>query len=308
MFGILKKKDKSLDENIIELDIDKSVDCLCDFTYNFYWNHKGEKMEPTDKIPNNEYSFQDIVNHLKNGNSIKINGNVGHRLCSSMGVDLAYFGGSGAAIDVGDVFINGDVASRMGISLRKGSIYVNGEVTDPIGNIVEVKSDVKGYRKFISITELLMDNPKLKLIGANKSGKKLEINDGLVRDTVGARLNGDFEIIINENVDLSTGILMKKGIVRVNGNGGNNTAALLNGGTIIIDGNCDDFTAVEMKKGIVIINGDAGKFLAPKKVSGKIYAKEGSPIHPTKEHGLNQEDKSILQKYKFNPSGFIKFE
>lgn len=308
MFGRLKKKNKPIAENIIELDIDQAVDCLCDFTYNFYWNHKGEKMELTDKIPNNEYTFQDIVEHLKKGNSVKINGDVGHRLASSMGVDLAYFGGTGAPIDVGDIFVNGDVASRMGISMRKGNIYVSGKVTDPIGNLVEVKSDVKGYRKFISITELLMEDAKVKLIGANKSGKILEINDGLVRDTLGARLDKDSEIILNGNADLSTGILMKNGAVRINGNGGNNTAALLNGGTVIIDGDCDDFTAVEMKKGTVIVNGNAGKFLGLKKVSGTIYAKEGSSIHPTKQHKLNNEDKMVLQNYKFDPSGFVKFE
>jgi len=309
MFGVFKKKEKEMDsENLIEIDIDNGVDCLCDFTYNFYWSHKGEEMELTDKIPNTSYSFQDIVEHLKQGHPIKINGNVGHRLCSSMGVDLAYFGGTGSAIDVGDVFINGDVASRMGISMRKGNIYVSGKVTDPIGNLVEVKSDVKGYRRFISITEFLMDKPKnIKLIGANLSGKKLEIEDGLSRDTVGARLNGDFEITITD-ADLSTGILMKKGIVRVIGNCGKNTATLLNGGVVIIEGNCNDFTATEMKKGILIVNGNAGKFLAHDKLSGKIYAKEGSALYPTKEHKLNQEDKNILQEYKFNPAGFVKFE
>ena len=308
MFGRLKKKNKLVDENIIELNIDQAVDCLCDFTYNFYWSHKGEKMELTDKIPNNEYTFQDLVEHLKKGNPIKINGDVGHRFASSMGVDLAYFGGTGAPIDVGDIFINGDVASRMGISMRKGNIYVSGKVTDPIGNLVEVKSDVKGYRKFISITELMMDKPKVKLVGANKSGEILEINDLLIRDTLGARLDKDCEIILNGNADLSTGILMKKGIVRINGNCGNNTAAILNGGTVIIDGDCDDFTAVEMKKGTVIVNGNAGKFLGPQKVSGTIYAKKGSSIHPTKQHKLNNEDKVILQSYKFNHSGFFKFE
>lgn len=309
MFGRLKKKDKSVDsDNTIELNIDQAIDCLCDFTYNFYWNHKGKKMELTDKIPNNDYTYQDIVEHLKNGNSVKINGDVGHRLCSSMGVDLAYFGGTGAPIEVGDVFVNGDVSSRMGISMRKGNIYVSGAIKDPIGNLVEVKSDVKGYRQFISITEFLIEKSKAKLIGANKSGKKLEINDKIVRDTVGARLDDDFEIVLNGNADLSTGILMKDGVIRVKGNVGNNTATLLNGGTVIIDGNCDDFTAVEMKKGTVIVNGNAGKFLGPKKLSGTIYAKKGSPIHPTKEYKLSNEDKIILQNYKFNPSGFVKFE
>ncbi|MCL2157031.1 MAG: hypothetical protein FWH54_03310 [Methanobrevibacter sp.] len=308
MFERFKKK-KIPTENFIELDMDESVDCLCDFTYNFYWNHNGEKLELSDKIPGNSYSFQDLVEHLKNGGSVRINGDAGHRLCSSMGVDLKYFGGSGKACDVGDVFVNGDVASRMGISMRRGNIYVKGKVTAPIGNLLEIKSDLKGYKKFISITEFLMDGPsKIKLIDSNLSGKILEINDGIIRDTIGARLDLDTEIIVNSDVDLSTGILMKKGIVRVNGNAGNNTAALLNGGTIIINGNCDDFSSVEMKKGILVVNGDAGKFLGAKKTGGTIFAKKGSPIHPTSEKKLDNEDKNLLTMLKFNSSNFFKFE
>lgn len=274
MFERFKKKEIHT-ENLIELDIDDPVDCLCDFTYNFYWNHNGEKLELTDKIPQNSYSFKDIVEHMKNRGSVRINGDAGHRLCSSMGVDLKYFGGNGKACEVGDVFVDGNVARRMGISMRRGNIYVRGKITEPIGNLVELKSDIKGYKKFKSITEILMDAPsKIKLIGSNFSGKKFEINDRIIRDTVGARLDKDVEIIVNNDVDLSTGILMKKGVVRVNGNTGNNTAALLNGGIVIINGNCDDFTSVEMKNGIVIVNGNAGKFLGAKKTGGKIFAKK----------------------------------
>ncbi|RBQ23526.1 Tungsten-containing formylmethanofuran dehydrogenase 2 subunit C [Candidatus Methanobinarius endosymbioticus] len=311
MFERFKKEEKIPDENFIELDMNEPIDCLCDFTYNFYWNHNGEKMELSDKIPNNNYTFQDIVEHLKKRNPVKINGDAGHRLCSSMGVDLAYFGGTGSAINVGDVFVTGDVSSRMGISLRKGNIYVKGTVKDPIGNIIEVKSDIKGYKKFISITEYLMEineHNKTKLLDANLNGKELNIDDNRIRDTVGARLNENYEIIVNNNVDLSTGILMKKGVVRINGNTGNNTAALLNGATIIINGNCDDFTAVEMKNGTVIVNGNTGKYLGAKKTGGKIYAKKGNPIHPTKEEKLNENDRKILKNYKFNPKGFFKFE
>ncbi|MGL4669580.1 MAG: hypothetical protein ACRCVG_03135 [Methanobacteriaceae archaeon] len=309
----------SNNDSIIELNVEGTVDCLCDFTYNFYWNHKGKKMELDDIIPGTNYSYSFVVEHLKNGGSIRINGNAGHRLCSSMGVDLKYFGGTGKTVSVGNVFVEGDVSSRMGISMVKGAIYVAGKVTGPIGNIVEVKSDINKYRKFISITEVLESNlTNEKFIKANisknsKKISKIELNDDFVRDTVGARLNKDCEIIVNNNVDLSTGILMKKGIVRVNGtntklSAGKNTAALLNGGTIIINGNCDDFTAVEMKKGLLIVNGDAGKFLGAKKVSGVILAKNGSSIHPTKKHILWDNDKATLTKYMINPTGFSKFE
>jgi len=43
----------------------------------------------------------------------------------------------------------------MGISMLRGSIYVTGRVESPLGNVVEVASDLTGYRKFVSITEAL---------------------------------------------------------------------------------------------------------------------------------------------------------
>ncbi|HSO25996.1 MAG TPA: hypothetical protein VLR54_05170, partial [Methanobacteriaceae archaeon] len=139
IFG--RKKDD--EENLMELELTEPVDCLCDFTYNFYWQHQGEKMDPDDKVPGNDYTFREVVEHLKMGHSIKIKGNVGHRACSSMGVNLQYFGGDGGDIDVGKVIIDGDVDSRMGISMARGSIYVKGNVKEPFGNLIQVKSDIK---------------------------------------------------------------------------------------------------------------------------------------------------------------------
>lgn len=43
MFGRFKKKEKISDENLIELDIEEPVDCLCDFTYNFIGIIKEKK-------------------------------------------------------------------------------------------------------------------------------------------------------------------------------------------------------------------------------------------------------------------------
>ena len=305
IFG--RKKDK--DENIMEIEPIGQVDCLADFTYNFYWQHQGEKMNPKDKIPGNDHTFQDVVEHLKKGNSIKINGNAGHRLASSFGVNLQYFGGDGGNLDVGNIIVNGDVDSRMGISMARGSIYVKGHVKEPVGNIIEVKSDRKGYKKFKSITDITTNGLKgEKLVGAELSSKKLTINDGRIRDTVGARLNIDAEIIHQGDVDLSTGILMKKGIVKVNGNAGKNTGALLNGGNLIINGNCDDFSAIEMIKGTLVVNGDAGKFLGAQKKNGIIFSKKGNPIPPTTKKNMEQADKQTLIGLGLNPTGFLKFE
>lgn len=306
LFG--KKKDEK-EKDILEIDIPKPVDCLCDFTYNFYWQHKGEKLQPEWEIPGTNTTFKDLVEHLKNGGSVKINGNAGHRLCSSMGVDIKYFGGSGNEIDVGDVIVDGDVDTRMGISMVKGSIYVKGNVKEPFGNLVEVKSDRKGYKKFKSITDIVMNGLEgEKLKGSQITPNGILITDGAVRDTVGSRLDKEAEIVINGNVDLSTGILMRKGTVRVNGNTGKNTGALLNGGTVIINGNCDDFTAIDMIKGKIVVNGDAGKFLAANKKSGVVFAKNGRPVPPSSEKNISSKDIAKLLKHGVNPREFKKFE
>ncbi len=307
MLKIFGKKEKERD--ILEIDIGKPVDCLCDFTYNFYWQHKGEKLAPQWEVADTGVTFEDLVEHLKNGGTVKIKGNAGHRLGSSMGADLKFFGGSGGEIDVGDIIVDGDVDTRMGISMVKGSIYVGGTVKEPIGNLVEVKSDMGGYKKFRSITDILkngMEGDKLK--GSQIENNRLLITDGIVRDTVGSRLDKNMEIVVNGNVDLSTGILMRNGTVRVNGNAGKNTGALLNGGTVIMNGNCDDFTAIDMIKGTIIVNGNAGKFLAANKKRGVVFAKTGSPIPPVEEKPLNSEDNTMLLKYGFNPREFKKFE
>jgi len=305
MFKLFGKKSKE----ILEINLQKPVDCLCDFTYNFYWQHKGEKLDPDWKIPDNEYTFSDIVSHLKSGNDVKINGDVGHRLCSSMGVDLQFFGGTGKEIEVGNVIVDGNVDTRMGISMVKGSIYIKGNFKAPIGNLAEVKSDMKDYRKFRSITDILMNGLSGdKLSGSQLTGNGISINDGIVRDTVGSRMDMEAEITINGKVDLSTGILMRNGTVRVNGNAGKNTGALLNGGTVVINGDCDDFTGIDMIKGLIIVNGNAGKFLAANKKTGTILAKKGSPIPPTEERNLNSQDGTNLVRLGFNPKEFKKFE
>lgn len=310
MLKIFGKKSKKKEErDLITVESPEPVDCLCDFTFNFHWQHQGEKLDPTWKIPHNDLTFGDLVNHLKNRGDIRIEGDVGHRLASSMGVDLQYFGGSGSDIPVGDIYVEGDADTRMGISMARGNIYVKGEVKEPMGNLVEVKSDVKGYQKYRSITDILHQGlEKDKLVNCQLVGSKLIIDDGTIKDTVGARLNRDAEIILNGKVDLSTGILMRKGTVRVNGPAGKNSGALLNGGILIINGDTDDFTAIDMIKGKIIVKGDAGKFLAANKKTGAIYAKKGRPIPPASENPISNEDRNLLLSYGLNPQGFKKFE
>lgn len=307
LFDSFKKKSEP-NKNVLEIDLKEPVDCLCDFTFNFYWQHKGEKLDPSWKVPNNEVSFGDVVDHLKQGKDIKIKGDVGHRLCSSMGTDLVYFGGNGKELNVGDVYVDGNVDTRMGISMTRGSIYVKGNLKEPVGNIVQVKSDVKGYKKFRSITDIMSnglrnDSP----MEFDLNGNQMVINDMMVKDTVGARLDVDGKITVNGNVDLSTGILMRKGSVRINGNTGKNTGALLNGGTVIINGHTDDFTGIDMIQGNIIVNGNAGKFMAVNKKNGNLFAHSGNPIPPTSSKLINSSDQQFLIELGFNPRKFKKF-
>ncbi|MDI6644521.1 MAG: hypothetical protein QME14_05620 [Methanobacteriaceae archaeon] len=308
IFGQKSKRD-SVEGSVIEIKLDEPVDCICDFTYNFYWQHKGEKLSPEWKILETGYTFQDLVEHLKRGGDVKITGNVGHRLASSMGVDLKYFGGTGRDVDVGSVIVDGDVDTRMGISMVKGCIYVKGTLREPIGNIVQVKSDKEGYKKYRSITDILSNGlGSDQLLNSQLINNMLIINDSTVKDTIGARLDKDFDIVFNGNVDLSTGILMKKGRVRVNGKTGKNTGALLNGGTVIINGDTDDFTGIDMISGTIIVNGNAGKFLGANKKGGIILAIKGSPIPPTSKVNLGSDDRNLLLNQGFNPREFSKFE
>jgi len=303
LFDFLKKKDK-----ILEIEPDGPIDCIADFTYNFYWQQKGEELKPEDPIPGTKYTYKDIIEHLKKGGTLKILGDAGHRLSSSMGVDLKFFGGTGKPINVGEVIIEGDVDTRMGISMVKGTIYVKGKVKEPIGNLIEVESDKKGYKKFKSITDIVTNGLRgEKPIGASLAGNRLIIDDGRIRDTIGARLDIEAQIIHEGDVDLSTGILMKKGVVKVNGDAGRNTGALLSGGTVIIDGDTGDFTGIDMKSGTIIINGDAGKFMGAQRKGGIILAKNGKPVPPTSENKLTEEDKQTLIKFGFKPQSFKKF-
>ena len=309
MFKIFGGKKKEEEREVLKIKPDGRVDCLCDFTFNFHWQHKGEKLDPSWKIPGTEITFGGVVEHLKNGGDVQIMADAGHRLSSSMGVDLQYFGGTGNDIPVGDVYVEGDVDSRMGISMTRGSIYVKGEIKEPIGNLVEVKSSKKNYRQFRSITDIATNGLQGdKLLGADLEGNKFTIQDGTVKDTVGARLDKDVNIHLEGHVDLSTGILMRQGVVRVNGHAGKNTGALLNGGTVVINGDTDDFTAIDMIKGQVLVNGDAGKFLAANKKTGFVLAKKGSPIPPAVKKELSTPDANLLLSHAMKPQGFWKFE
>ncbi|MCX9029820.1 MAG: formylmethanofuran dehydrogenase [Candidatus Methanoperedens sp.] len=260
----------------MNLELFYLVDCLCDFTYDFFWQHRGSRLSPSSVIPHQtdtSYTYQDLVFALKNGEDVNLKGNAGKRLGSSLGVDLKFFGGTGKNIKVGSIIVDGDVDTRMGISMISGAIYVKGNVKQPMGNVVEIGSDRQGYRKFVSVTDILTEVQDEKILPPNcMENGCLYLKDGIIRDTIASRLDVDRKVIVEGDAGMSTGILMKNGSVRVDGDGGKNTAVLLRGGTIIT-GNAGEFAGVYMKDGVLIIRGRAKGYLGANMKGGTIFYK-----------------------------------
>lgn len=260
----------------MQLELSDLTDCLCDFTYDFYWQHMGKRLSPLSIIPRqvgSTYSYQDLVTALKKGENVNIKGIVGKRLGSSLGVDLKFFGGTGTPISVGSIIVDGDVDTRMGISMVSGIIYVKGNVKQPLGNVVEIKSDRSGYRKFKSITEILSKGSAEEILPPNVMEKGvLYLKDGIIRDTIAARLDIDRTVIVEDDAGMSTGILMKHGTINIEGDTRMNTAVLMRGGTIIT-GNTGEFAGAYMKGGALIIRGKARGYVGANMKGGVIFYK-----------------------------------
>ena len=235
--------------------------CLCDFSFDFYWQHLGSRLDMDATVGG--ISFRRMVQALREGETVRIQGDAGSRLGSSLGVDLMRLGGKGGPIEeTGRIIVDGDAGSHMGISMLRGAIYVSGRVMLPLGNVVEVESELSGYKKFVSVTEALEKG--LAVLPPNEiSEKGLAIKDGLIRDTLGARNPTKKSLLLGGDAGMSTGILMGSGSIEVDGDSGANTGVLMQGGRIVIRGGTGDFTGAEMRAGEIIIEGDAGSLPAP---------------------------------------------
>ena len=284
----------------MHLTLNSPVDCLCDFTYNFIWQHRGEELDPDEVIPyqvDTDHTYNQLVEALVDGDDVHISGLVGKRFASSLGVDLIYFGGNGKSLSIGSVFVDGDIGTRAGISMVSGAIYVTGTVAEPMGNIVEVVSDKDGYHKFISITAILQNGNDVDFVDKRNffDGGTLTLADGIVRDTVAARLDVDSVVIVDGDVDLSTGILMKKGKVIIEGNAGMNTGVLLDGGRVVIKGDVGEFAGTDMRNGVLLIGGRAQGYLGANMKGGSIYVKGNVKVIPPAKLGM-VDDIRMLQK------------
>ncbi|WP_428401936.1 tributyrin esterase [Methanocrinis sp.] len=233
---------------------------------------------------------------LKRGDFVRIRGDVGGRLGSSLGVDLASFGGSGGPIEgAGTIIVDGDAGPRMGVSMLRGSIYVSGSVSNPLGNVIEVESDRTGYRKYVSITEALERGGQV--LPPNLSDAEgLILNDGLLRETLAARCRSGRRLRVEGVAGMSAGILMRSGLLEIRGDAGRNTGVLMRGGRLVVLGRCEDFTAAEMRGGEIFVAGDAGGYICAKMVGGAVYASRGKPIPPARVHQLEGDEAALVSK------------
>jgi formylmethanofuran dehydrogenase subunit C len=284
----------------MELKLSSLQDCICDFTYNFIWQHKGAKLDPNNKIPSQlgtSYTYEDAVEALKNGEDVHIKGDVGNRVGTSLGVDLIYFGGTGKELEgVGSIIVDGNTGSNLGMSMLSGAIYVKGEVKEPLGNIVQVQSDLESYKKFVSVSWLLHHPDEMGgLLKSNEfEGGELLLKDKVLRSTLSARCRKDMKVRVKGDVGISVGILMRKGCVLIEGNAGMNAAALLNGGKVVILGDAEEFLGIEMKKGLVFVKGKCRGYVGAKMTGGRIICRRTKPIPPVKEKPLKTEDFDFL--------------
>jgi formylmethanofuran dehydrogenase subunit C len=254
--------------------------CLCDFTFDFFWQHQGSRLDMDQTVSG--ISFREMVQALTRGGTVEILGDAGSRLGSSMGVDLLRLGGKGGPIEAtGKIIVDGNVGSHMGISMLRGAIYVSGEIKSPLGNVVQVKSDLTGYKKFVSCTEVL--EKSLPVLEPNTSDENgLTICDGILRDTLGARNPTDKTVRLQGDAGMSTGILMQAGRIEVMGDAGQNTGVLMQGGRIVVRGRSGDFTGAEMRGGEILVEGDSGSFTCARMRGGAVYAKEAKSVPPVR--------------------------
>jgi formylmethanofuran dehydrogenase subunit C len=237
-----------------------------------------------------------MVDALKGGETVRIKGDAGSRLGSSLGVDLVKFGGKGGPIlGTGKIVVDGDVSRRMGIGMLQGAIYVSGRIEPPLGNVIEVQTDLTGYRKYVSLTDALEN--RLSVLEPNLGNERgILIADGILRDTAGARNTADREIRIKGDAGMSTGILMRSGLIEVSGSAGSNTGVLMRGGRIVIRGSSGDFTGEEMQGGEIFIGESAGSFTCAKMKGGAIYAKKGKPLPPAKVQTLSSTEQTAVAR------------
>ncbi len=286
----------------IEIELTSPVENVCDYTFDFHW--QNQRLDPDSVIPyqsNTHFTYKDLVDALKDGSDIHIKGDVGVRFAYSLGVDLKHFGGSGNPGSAGRVFVDGNVGAEAGMGMVSGTLYVtaSGNVAEPMGNIIEVKSDVQGYRKFRSITDILCNGPGTDTLVSNNfddAGRLLTLDDGILRGTLGTRCDCMATIVVEGDAYNGTGLLMRHGTIMIKGDGGMNTGAHLDGGTVAVFGSVGEFAGVYMKSGSLVFK-DAKGYVGAELKGGTIYSKKKvKTTPPAGKSRMKGNDSALLRR------------
>lgn len=288
------------DSMTIYAEFKADMDYLCDYTFNFYWHNK--ELEPDSVIPfqtGTEYTYRDFVDELKACGQLHIKANAGRNFAYSLGADLQHLGGSGKINRAGTIFLEGNAGPETGMGMVSGVLYISGRIEYPLGNIIELESDVPGYRKFRSVTDILCNGTggdKLTANEYNEAEKTLILTDGIPRGTIAARCPCDATVIIENDAHNGTGMLAEKGTVIVKGNAGMNTGSHLNGATVAVHGNVGEFAGAYMKKGILAFL-SAGGFIGAGMQGGTIYSKSRAKTSPPAARtGMKGSDSPVIRK------------
>ncbi|TQD25268.1 formylmethanofuran dehydrogenase [Methanolobus vulcani] len=283
-----------------ELVLEGTADYVCDYTFNFYWHNNS--LNPDSLIPEQKdstFTYRNIVNELKAGGDVRITGNVGTNFAYSLGADIKHLGGSGEIEKAGRIFIDGNVGPEAGMGMVSGTLYVKGDIEYPLGNIVEIASDVPEYRKFRSITDILCNGTgSEELIGNefNETERILVLKDRIPRGTVAARCPCDAKVIIEGDAYNGTGMLARKATVIVNGNAGMNTGSHLNGAVVVVHGEVGEFAGAYMKDGKLIFLNAKG-FIGAGMEGGAIYSKNKAKTSPpAAKSRMKGEDSSLIRE------------
>jgi formylmethanofuran dehydrogenase subunit C len=73
------------------------------------------------------------------------------------------------------VYVEGNVDSRMGISMTRGNIYIKGKIKEPIGNLIEVKSD----KKVIESSDQSLTSSPMELVGVSLKEHSLLVTNSV---------------------------------------------------------------------------------------------------------------------------------
>ncbi len=286
---------------MISIELLSHVDNLCDYTFNFCWHNR--QLDPDAHIPHQngtECTYRDLTDALKTETEVHIKGDVGERLAQGMGADIRHLGGTGGIVTgtTSRIFVDGDVGAEAGLGMVAGAVYVSGRVEEPLGNIIEVRSDVAGYRKFASITDLLCNRrPEVPVSNSLDPTKlRLVLNDGILRGTLCARCDCPVDVLVEGDAHNGTGLLMRQGTVTVTGDAGMNTGAHLNGGTVVVRGVAGEFAGAYMKCGVLLVGGGMG-YAGADMAGGAIYSRKKIVTSPPAEKTrITGADMSLIRK------------